>query len=249
MLYSTGTGGGVGLPFPASSTSSSDPVSSSELASALPVMTSVPGEPSYSSLDTTGPVSSTHPSPETSNPGDTYFPTPPSSRLSSSSGNVPSQATTTSAGDSSSSSHSPSLTTSGSSTYDESGVTGEPSIIYPLTTTVTGVDYVTTITSTVVGPPAKCAHDNCLREFIRSSSLVVPFCQGYTIGISTVTTNLPKYVSQCQAKPSRISSACSCLLPTPSLTVTTITSTIVSTLHTTITGPSISVGSSMIHAD
>lgn len=75
------------------------------------------------------------------------------------------------------------------------------------TTTTVGTSTsapVTTTTSTI-----KCNHDNCLRQLIRSSTAAQTYCATYTAAINTATTNLP--FSNCQANPSRISSACSCI--------------------------------------
>ncbi|KAF8850719.1 hypothetical protein BDZ45DRAFT_679615 [Acephala macrosclerotiorum] len=59
--------------------------------------------------------------------------------------------------------------------------------------------------------PQNCHHNNCLRQFLRHSQ-VTAFCATYTTTINLVTTNIPDYVSQCHADPSRISSACSCIV-------------------------------------
>ncbi|KAE8445060.1 hypothetical protein EG329_013774 [Mollisiaceae sp. DMI_Dod_QoI] len=59
--------------------------------------------------------------------------------------------------------------------------------------------------------PQKCSHNNCLRQFLRHPQ-VTAFCATYTTTINTATTNLPSYVTQCHAEPSRISSACSCIV-------------------------------------
>lgn len=65
-----------------------------------------------------------------------------------------------------------------------------------------------------VTPPISvghCSHNNCLRQFIRHPQ-VSAFCVTYTATINAQTTNLPTYVSQCHADPTRISSACSCIV-------------------------------------
>ncbi|KUJ12644.1 uncharacterized protein LY89DRAFT_211628 [Mollisia scopiformis] len=56
-----------------------------------------------------------------------------------------------------------------------------------------------------------CSHNNCLRQFIRHPQ-VTAFCATYTTAINTATTDLPDFVSQCHAEPTRISSACSCIV-------------------------------------
>ncbi|PVH74092.1 hypothetical protein DL98DRAFT_519502 [Cadophora sp. DSE1049] len=61
--------------------------------------------------------------------------------------------------------------------------------------------------------PNRCHHNNCLRQFIRNPQ-VSDFCATYTTTVNTATTDLPNYVSQCHADPTRISSACSCIATT-----------------------------------
>ncbi|KAG4433092.1 hypothetical protein IFR05_011432 [Cadophora sp. M221] len=58
--------------------------------------------------------------------------------------------------------------------------------------------------------PNGCHHDNCLRQFIRHTQ-VTEICATYTTTMNTATTELPNYISQCNADPTRISSACSCI--------------------------------------
>ncbi len=72
-----------------------------------------------------------------------------------------------------------------------------------------------------------CQLDNCLRQF-QQSTAVSAFCATYTASLNTASTGLPKYVAQCTSTvtddhsyfdPSRISSACSCVVTgTPSTT-------------------------------
>lgn len=62
-----------------------------------------------------------------------------------------------------------------------------------------------------VAPHNNCHHNNCLPQFIRHPQ-VSAFCATYTTTINTATANLPDYVSQCHADPTRISSACSCIV-------------------------------------
>jgi len=66
-------------------------------------------------------------------------------------------------------------------------------------------------TGTPAPPPNDCQPDNCLRDFIRHPE-VTGFCATYTTELNTATTGLPTLVSQCQNNPTRISSACSCVL-------------------------------------
>jgi hypothetical protein len=66
-------------------------------------------------------------------------------------------------------------------------------------------------TSTPTPPILDCQHDNCLRHFIRHPE-ATGFCATYTTGLNTATTGLPDLVSQCHNDPTRISSACSCVV-------------------------------------
>ncbi|MCJ1323170.1 hypothetical protein MMC15_008524 [Xylographa vitiligo] len=81
----------------------------------------------------------------------------------------------------------------------------------------------------VLLPPSfadHCNADNCMRAILRYSPQAVEFCHDY-ISIAPVTTTitaLPSYISQYPA--SRVSSACSCLQASPSIsTLVTITAT------------------------
>lgn len=56
-----------------------------------------------------------------------------------------------------------------------------------------------------------CAHDNCLRAFIKSSIDAEPFCASYIAAGPTATASLPAYASQCANAPARVASACACL--------------------------------------
>lgn len=56
-----------------------------------------------------------------------------------------------------------------------------------------------------------CHHNNCLRQFLRHPQ-DTGFCATYTTTINTATTDLADYVSQCHVDPTRISSACSCIV-------------------------------------
>ena len=70
----------------------------------------------------------------------------------------------------------------------------------------------TTATSTPTGIAPKCNHDNCLRQFIQSSSAVSPFCSTFTAASSSATATLPDFVSNCGGNTARVSSACSCIV-------------------------------------
>jgi hypothetical protein len=77
-------------------------------------------------------------------------------------------------------------------------------------------------TSTLTPPANDCQHDNCLRHFIRHPE-ATGFCAAYTEELNTATTGLPDLASQCQYNPTRISSACSCVVTghsSPSLLIT-----------------------------
>lgn len=78
-----------------------------------------------------------------------------------------------------------------------------------------------------------CNHDNCLRQAFntKSTASITTFCVTYTQTVNQATAGLPAYVSQCSGSPSRISSMCSCVMSSSSLTSPT-------TLSTTTTTPS-----------
>ncbi|KAN0120333.1 hypothetical protein V8E51_002541 [Hyaloscypha variabilis] len=78
--------------------------------------------------------------------------------------------------------------------------------------------------STPASPPNDCQADNCLRDFIRHPE-VTGFCAAYTTDLNTATTGLPSLVSMCQNSPSRISSACSCVVTGASTSTPTSTPT------------------------
>jgi hypothetical protein len=103
-------------------------------------------------------------------------------------------------------SSSTSSTTSPSTFLPSSSPSGS---VLPTCTTFTTL----TIRQKVIAPT--CSHDNCLRAFIRQPAITT-FCATYTTTTNTATTSLPWYVANCNALPSLISSACSCLVtPTP----------------------------------
>jgi len=64
---------------------------------------------------------------------------------------------------------------------------------------------------------AHCNADNCLKALRGQSHTASNFCKSYT----GATASLPKYLSACSYLPSRISSACSCLITTSSATPST----------------------------
>ncbi|TAQ86173.1 hypothetical protein B7494_g5504 [Chlorociboria aeruginascens] len=72
-------------------------------------------------------------------------------------------------------------------------------------------------TETYTSTKLHCNHNNCLRQLIRASSGAA-FCATYTVTPNTETTDLPTYVSHCYNSPSKISSACSCLVTSPVIT-------------------------------
>lgn len=57
-----------------------------------------------------------------------------------------------------------------------------------------------------------CNHDNCLRGLLAQSKTATAFCSSYTTATNTATTSLPTYATACSDSPSRISSACGCLM-------------------------------------
>ena len=61
-----------------------------------------------------------------------------------------------------------------------------------------------------------CNTDNCLRALRGSSLAASAFCTTYTKSIQTATSAIPTYAtSGCADSPSRVSSACSCLVTPP----------------------------------
>lgn len=89
--------------------------------------------------------------------------------------------------------------------------------------TVTTSTPTATATPTSVAP--KCNHDNCLRQFIASSSAASAFCPAFT---ATANAALPTFASACGSDASRISSACSCVV-TPTATSASSTPTSIPT--------------------
>jgi hypothetical protein len=104
-------------------------------------------------------------------------------------------------------------------------------------------------------PPNSTLHcqpdDSCLLQFRAwAPTSVTAFCASYTMTMNTATTGMPRYVANCRSNPSRISSACSCVVtapppattsPPPSWdcegTTETTTVTDVETCYVTITAP------------
>lgn len=72
-----------------------------------------------------------------------------------------------------------------------------------------------------------CHQDNCLRELLdaRFSAKASIFCSTYTISNIPEPTAIPDYLENCELSPSRVSSACSCLITSTSSSTTKITST------------------------
>lgn len=99
-------------------------------------------------------------------------------------------------------------------TRPPSGIATEPinsSVIVIETSVQATVSNPSQTSASAVVPPQNCHHNNCLRQFLRHPQ-VTAFCAIYTTSLNTATTNLPDYVSQCHADPTRISSACSCVV-------------------------------------
>ena len=76
-------------------------------------------------------------------------------------------------------------------------------------TSKTSSSVATTTTASVIAPD--CSHNNCLRAAIRGSAPFTTFCAAYTAGPSP-TVSIPSYLDNCDANPTSISSACSCLV-------------------------------------
>ncbi|KAL8723973.1 MAG: hypothetical protein Q9181_007047 [Wetmoreana brouardii] len=62
---------------------------------------------------------------------------------------------------------------------------------------------------------AKCNRDNCLRALAATPTKASAFCSTYTATTNTATTAFPAYASACANSPSRVSSACSCVVTSP----------------------------------
>ncbi|KAK6529742.1 hypothetical protein TWF281_008904 [Arthrobotrys megalospora] len=64
-----------------------------------------------------------------------------------------------------------------------------------------------------------CDRDNCLRAMVARATAATPFCYSYTTQVQTTTTSLGPWQTQCGSSPSRVSSACSCVVsPSPAPT-------------------------------
>jgi hypothetical protein len=62
---------------------------------------------------------------------------------------------------------------------------------------------------------ARCNRDNCLRAIVATPTKASSFCATYTANTNTATTAFPSYASFCANSPSRVSSACSCVVTSP----------------------------------
>ncbi|EPS45733.1 hypothetical protein H072_247 [Dactylellina haptotyla CBS 200.50] len=60
---------------------------------------------------------------------------------------------------------------------------------------------------------AGCRRDNCLRAVFARSTAASAFCATFTTAAVTATTSLGPWQTQCNGSPSRVSSACSCVVP------------------------------------
>ncbi|KAK6505830.1 hypothetical protein TWF481_007721 [Arthrobotrys musiformis] len=63
-----------------------------------------------------------------------------------------------------------------------------------------------------------CNRDNCLRAMTARISTATSFCHSFTTAVVTQTTGLGPWQTQCANNPSRVSSACTCLIPPPAPT-------------------------------
>lgn len=76
----------------------------------------------------------------------------------------------------------------------------------------------------IATPAAKelvCNRDNCLRNLVdaRYSAKASAFCSTYTTATITAPTAIPTYLAGCAGSPSRVSSACACVVTaTPTVT-------------------------------
>ena len=69
----------------------------------------------------------------------------------------------------------------------------------------------------LAGPAAQaatCNRDNCLRALVDSkvSASASAFCATYTTAVVTATAAIPTYLAGCADSPTRVSSACSCIV-------------------------------------
>jgi hypothetical protein len=90
-------------------------------------------------------------------------------------------------------------------------------------------------------PTATCNRDNCFRQLIQKPELVGPFCATYTKTVNTASTALPTFVSNCQGLASRVSSACSCLHPATTTSVSTTTPPVTTNSATTSASPTTTI--------
>ncbi|KAH6700532.1 glycosyl hydrolases family 28-domain-containing protein [Leptodontidium sp. MPI-SDFR-AT-0119] len=67
--------------------------------------------------------------------------------------------------------------------------------------------------------------DPCASVLTASSVAAASFCKTYTLTSHTATTSLPAFATYCSNRPDKISSACSCLVPTGTSTTTLVTTT------------------------
>ncbi|RFU28817.1 hypothetical protein B7463_g7522, partial [Scytalidium lignicola] len=101
------------------------------------------------------------------------------------------------------------------------------STVSPSTTSATS----TTSTRLVVTGAPVCNGDNCLNALKnpKYTSSASAFCQTYTTTVNTDTAAIPTFLANCKSSPSRVSSACTCLMYTTSTTTTTTTTSTAST--------------------
>ena len=98
-------------------------------------------------------------------------------------------------------------TSSGSGLTQTGGSSISTTTSQPTNTFTVPTNSVSATTSSI-----KCHHNNCYRQMVKSLSRVSPFCATYTQAVNTATTGLPTFVSNCGGSPTKISSACSCLV-------------------------------------
>ncbi|KAL2059778.1 hypothetical protein VTL71DRAFT_10162 [Oculimacula yallundae] len=108
----------------------------------------------------------------------------------------------------------------GNHTFSPSVGSLETSLVSVSSSTINAMDTTSIssiISTTTTIKPSRCHHDNCLRHFIRHPE-IKDFCATYTTALNTATSDLPDYVSQCRADPTRLSSACACIV-TPIISI------------------------------
>jgi hypothetical protein len=91
-----------------------------------------------------------------------------------------------------------------------------------------------------------CNADSCLRAVQHGSPTAISFCSAFLATMHIATTALGPYSSQCANLPSRISSACSCLVTIASSSLPSSTLNSVTTSKSSISFPKIPTSSNIL---